>query len=331
MNLLGVRDIRAEHGVAAGGDITARDIIIGLDQAQLAALMREWRAAESVAVEKVAELAGRLTVKDSAVTNFLRMLDEQAVPEDQLAAKLAAIASRHLTMEREIELLRSGDRQIQMLRAEAEGAMSRGDYDTAENLLNASLANIRAVELLRRRDGLGALEQLVLALQSLAPVVAADPGNVRYYLARGYIHKTAAQALAYAGDATAAKGELQSALMAFLHVHEEVPAHRKSVAELASAVNGIGNVWYQRAEPVQAIASYEYATALDPSYAYAWHDLFAAYAMLAHRGEVRLEAMRHALERTRATGAGLPGLASAYLDSLEAQIEQYASASPPAP
>jgi hypothetical protein len=44
--------------------------------------MRAWRAEESASVQMTLELAGKLAVNEAAVTNFLRILDEQNLPDD---------------------------------------------------------------------------------------------------------------------------------------------------------------------------------------------------------------------------------------------------------
>ena len=73
----------------------------------------------------------------------------------------------------------------------------------------------------------------------------------------------------------------------------------------------------------QAIEYYRKALEMEPEYHYAWHDLFSAYAAMARRGLIDLDAMRMALQRIRETSAGsqpgtqVPGLDLEYLKSLE--------------
>jgi hypothetical protein len=70
--------------VASTGELRARDIIIkkGLSEDEILTLMRAWRAEESASVQMTLELAGKLAVNEAAVTNFLRILDEQNLPDD---------------------------------------------------------------------------------------------------------------------------------------------------------------------------------------------------------------------------------------------------------
>jgi len=90
--------VSAEFGVATGGDLSARDIIIkyGLSEARVRALMRELQAHDSAAVQKVAELSARLGITDNALTSFFRILGEQkAIPDEKLLETLAEMAEHH--------------------------------------------------------------------------------------------------------------------------------------------------------------------------------------------------------------------------------------------
>jgi tetratricopeptide (TPR) repeat protein len=90
-------------------------------------------------------------------------------------------------------------------------------------------------------------------------------------------------------------------------------------------MNGMGNLLHARGDYRGAIRDYQVAVSLLPDYAYAWHDMFLAYAQLADRGEVDLTAMRHALAKTKETGKGWPGLTPsdiAQLEDILARVEQ---------
>jgi vacuolar-type H+-ATPase subunit I/STV1 len=132
--------VSAKYGVAAGGDLSARDIIIkyGLAEDEIGALMRELHAQDSAAVQKVAELSARLGITDNALTNFFRILGEQepAIPEEKLLETLADIAERHRLLLEQAKTLRSEDPAIQALREQATAAIDQGWYDEAERLLS---------------------------------------------------------------------------------------------------------------------------------------------------------------------------------------------------
>ena len=109
----------------------------------------------------------------------------------------------------------------------------------------------------------------------------------------------------------------------FYFIAYSIALKDKSVHHHVSALNGVGNIHYARGEFLKAIEHCEKATLIDPYYCYAWHDLFIAYYMLARYGEIRLESMRNALEKTRETGKGQPGLGSAHLKQLDQMFAEY--------
>ncbi len=135
-----------ELGIANTGDLRARDIIIkkGLSEDEILTLMRAWRAEESASVQMAVELAGKLAVNQAAVTNFLRILDEQNVPDDQILIKLAEIASRHLELVDRLAVLEFGNRSGHC----GSGRGSRRDR-------NRQLRSCRCAAGERGRGGLG--------------------------------------------------------------------------------------------------------------------------------------------------------------------------------
>ncbi len=80
------------------------------------------------------------------------------------------------------------------------------------------------------------------------------------------------------------------------------------MTDIASALNGIGNVYHARDELEKAIRYYRLALELEPRYAYAWHDLFGAGDAMARKGTIDLEIMRESLAKVIETGAGQAGL-----------------------
>lgn len=99
--------------------------------------------------------------------------------------------------------------------------------------------------------------------------------------------------------------------------------YKKTVRDLAEAANGLGNIYHQQGEYRKAIAKYELATDLIPSYAYAWHDMFAAYLELAKQGDVNLDALRNSLDKVKQTGLGLPGLDADYIAQLDDALSAF--------
>src|SRR5262249_45925208 len=136
----------------------------------------------------------------------------------------------------------------------------------------------------------------------------------------GYLQKTLGQAFDVAGQRDRAEEHYDLAAKVFLRVKEDVPASAKTAADLANAINGLGNLYAERGDLDRAIACYRQAVDLNPAHAYAWHDLFGAYHGLARRGRIELEEMRHALQKVKETGAGLPGLGADYIRQLEGYL-----------
>jgi tetratricopeptide (TPR) repeat protein len=143
-----------------------------------------------------------------------------------------------------------------------------------------------------------------------------SPGDIHLDLLLGYLYKDLAQAFEAPGDRRQADRYIELARSAF----ERVEAGASDAADTAGALNGIGNVYHQRGEPERAIPYYRRAVALVPSYGYAWHDLFAAYDLLARAGHPDLPAMREALRKLKTVAAGYPGID---MGQLEAALRQW--------
>ena len=128
-------DVSAEGGVAACGDIQARDIIVGLTPVEVQELMRELFAQESEAIRKVEELSKRFCVTDAPMKRFFAILGERQVPVEELPERLAEIAARHKDLLARVEHTVSSDPGVQARREEARAAIEAGEYDRAERLL----------------------------------------------------------------------------------------------------------------------------------------------------------------------------------------------------
>jgi tetratricopeptide (TPR) repeat protein len=240
---------------------------------------------EGLADEQYRHLAAELGVAKNVLASLLTLVQQEKVRNDEVKPKLREMAAAQ----------KSGvllARQAQRLQ-------------------------IRAVELVSEGKPDRALEELREGQQVMQALIDATPGDVGHQLQLGYYYKTLGQAYDAVGDAAGTEQHLDHAAAIFEHIAKALPADRKSVAELAGALNGLGNIYYQRGQHHKAIHSYRAALRLVPDYAYAWHDLFGAYVALAQRGEVNLKEMRHALKKVHETGSGQPGLSRDYLASLE--------------
>src|SRR5262249_26054810 len=131
------------------------------------------------------------------------------------------------------------------------------------------------------------------------------------------------------GDNQQAEQYLALALRTFEEVKNDPNLDRKTTNEFAGAINGIGNIHYQRGQYKEAISDYRLATSLAPNYAYSWHDMFLAYVELAKRGEVDLAAMRMALDRVKETASGWPGIDATRIAGLERMLADLEKSSSP--
>jgi tetratricopeptide (TPR) repeat protein len=166
-----------------------------------------------------------------------------------------------------------------------------------------------------------AMDRLRQSEVLLARALVETPTDPQVRLLSGYVLKTMAQASVEVGDQAAADDYVSRAERIFRLVVADLPADETSVTDLAGAINGLGNIYAARKQYETAIGYYEQATALAPTYAYAWHDLFAAYDALAGQGDVRLDELEHSYDRLRAVAAGWSGLEPDYLEELGERLD----------
>jgi tetratricopeptide (TPR) repeat protein len=216
---------------------------------------------------------------------------------------------------------------VTQLKQEALKAISIGAYNHAESLVAAAQNQISAVLLLDDGHPDLALNVLRQAEQLLGDI--RTESSARNRVQRGFVYKTYAQAFAARGNNQQAEQYLALALRTFEEVKNDPNLDRKTTDEFAGAINGIGNIHYQRGQYKEAISNYRLATSLAPNYAYSWHDMFLAYVELAKRGEVDLAAMRMALDRVKETASGWPGIDATRIAGLERMLADLEKSSSP--
>ena len=122
----------------------------------IANLMQAGSAANAAHQKVVDELANQLNATRDAVFGFLSTLKEEAVPLEQLPAKLALIAQRHLEQLERLSALDPEDTEARQYIEEARDLIARAkssaDYDRADELL--SLAEMAPEQALRRVETL---------------------------------------------------------------------------------------------------------------------------------------------------------------------------------
>jgi tetratricopeptide (TPR) repeat protein len=190
-----------------------------------------------------------------------------------------------------------------------------------ELIADAMGAQTTAIEELREGKVSEAMDRLRRSQVLLGRALVETPADSQVRLLNGYLLKTLAQVSAEAGDEAAASEYTSRAERIFRLLVADLPADESSVTDLASAINGLGNVYHARAQYDAAITCYEQATDLVPTYAYAWHDMFGAYVALAAQGDIRLDELERSYARLRAVASSAPGLRPEYLDELGERLE----------
>ena len=305
------------ENLQAGQNLTIGAISVS-DTKQIAAEVRAAR-------DRFEALSARLAVSREMVLTFLGMVGKENVPEGEENRTLLETAGRLRVLEQKVKLLEASDPQAQWIRGAVDFALAQGDIKLAETLLTAAVNQIEGVVQLRAGNTAAALTLLADSETALEPLARSNPQYAGLILQIGYTLKTQADALR--ADKQRFETLLAAAEQRFRTVSGGIPSSQKTVADLAGALNGLANVAYMRGDAHTAIQLGQVAVTLEPSYAYAWHDLLGAYMMLAQSGDVRADKMREALEQVRATCAGIPGIDAAYLDSLEQSVKAFASTS----
>ena len=158
-------------------------------------------------------------------------------------------------------------------------------------------------------------------LELLEALIQEDPGDTHLTIQLGYFFKSMAQDFLRQNDTSRGEEYNDHALEIFGHVVHQMPHTAKSVRDYTDALNGLGNIHYARRHYEAATNYYHLATTIDPLYCYSWHDLYGALYERARAGEEPdIAGMRQALDMTRLTGSGQPGLSADYLDGLHKRL-----------
>ena len=260
-------NVTADHGVAAGGDISG-NITIGLTPKQVRELVDKILAEADADTTQVVKLATELGVTQGAVTTFLRTLGEKDIPIEELPAKLGEIAERHRNLLAQIEQVRSASPDVQAIKDQAKAAVEQGDYDRAEDLLikaeDAALASADRLLLdaaaLRAERGELARTRLDYRTAAGHFAAAADRAPASEPLIRADYLNRQGLAAQRAGEYAAAGAALEEALrLREAHLDPRDPDVGTSFNNLAELHRETGR--YAEAEPLfeRAIAIIEAA------------------------------------------------------------------------
>jgi hypothetical protein len=93
-----------------------------------------------ISEEKYDRLREELGVTDSALKSFLKILEQQQVPREDLNSTLRDIAKNYKTLHQQLQTFTSNDPAVMVLKQEASKALEAGDFVQAEKLLNEASA-----------------------------------------------------------------------------------------------------------------------------------------------------------------------------------------------
>jgi len=193
----------------------------------------------------------------------------------------------------------------------------------------AERLQIRAKELIREGQTGRALEELNEGTELMMALLDFVPGEQELDVQLAYIYGALAQEFDSTSQPEMASRYRDLQLGILKRVKDDLSAVDYLTGNAASAIKGEGEVYAERGEFDKAIECYRKALEIEPTYQYAWHDLFAAYDGLARKGRIALDEMRLALQKTREFSAGaqpgtqVPGLGLKYLDSLDATLHYW--------
>src|SRR4051794_15380153 len=133
-------EVRAEHGIAAGRDLAARDIVVGIPPSQVAELVRLAVSGRPGDYAELLSLLGAMIPTVSrlhaeALAGFFKTLGEEAVPGERLREKLIGIAEDYQRALAQSAPAPGDKPRTAQLKVEAGEALIRGDLDCADKVL----------------------------------------------------------------------------------------------------------------------------------------------------------------------------------------------------
>jgi tetratricopeptide (TPR) repeat protein len=267
--------------------------------------------------ERLEDIDQKLGSIDSRMTAGVR-LDEDTVE------RLAQAAAERVAVVLEIR----GFAQREAAGADAAGSepwLTREQLVTDSNavIARANRAEVEAVEQIGEGQLVRAAEWLERERVTVALALAETPSDVALRLQYGYILKGLGQATAAAGDEAAADGWLTRAETMFELALRDVPKDSVDRGDLASAANGLANILAERGRHAAAVRLYREAVRLEPTYGYAWHDLFGSLLALASQGDIRRDDLDDAWKGLLASAPGYPGLEPETLEELRTHYERW--------
>jgi len=150
-------------------------------------------------------LSQELSVSQSALKSFFKILEKEQVPSEDLDSTLREIAKRYKDLLAKVDTLNSNDESVKLLITQAKQALEAGEFEKAESLFNqAKKTDIDAAKQILKQAQEQANERLVSAAES-----AAANGDLKMtqlaYKEAGEYYQEAAELLPVGNDEKLAK------------------------------------------------------------------------------------------------------------------------------
>ena len=106
---------------------------------------------QGISEDRFQKLAEELGVTKTALNSFFKIIEQRAVPPEDLDSTLRTIAERYKALDEKLKTFTSDDPIVQALKEQARQALEAGKFDRAEQLLNkASEKDFQAIQQIQR-------------------------------------------------------------------------------------------------------------------------------------------------------------------------------------
>ena len=131
---------------------------------------------QGISENKFQKLTEELGVTKAALKSFFKILEQRAVPPEDLDSTLRTIAERYKTLDEKLKTFASDDPTIQSLKEQAQKALEDGDFERAEQLLNkASEKDLQAIQQIQQST-----EEIIRKHLLSAAASKAENGVLKY-------------------------------------------------------------------------------------------------------------------------------------------------------
>ena len=186
-----------------------------------------------ISEDQFQKLAEEFGVTKAALKSFFKILEQRAVPSEDLDSTLRTIAERYKALDEKLKTFVSDDPTVQALKEQARQALEAGKFDRAEQLLNeASEKDLQAVQ------------QIEKSTEELEAIIEKNKVIIRKR------RLSAAASKAENGDLKYTQLAYGEAAAYYRQAAELVPADEKST--LAEYLNFEGIVWLDAGQYTKA-------------------------------------------------------------------------------